>query len=64
MSTLRSSFISEYSQKMKIMNEELEQSEAGDDRRFREAGEEGVRNEQSCSRMEDEGCPNGRQRPD
>lgn len=49
---------------MKIMNEELEQLEAGDDRRFREAGEERVRDEQSCSRMEDEGCPNGRQRPD
>lgn len=49
---------------MKILKEELEQSEAGDDRRFREAGEEGVRNEQSCSRMEDEGCPKGRQRPD
>jgi hypothetical protein len=64
MFTFRSSFVGECWQKMKIMNEEFEQSEAGDDRRSREAAEERVRDEQAWSRMDDEGCPNGRQKPD
>jgi len=64
MSTFRSSFIGECWQKVKIMNAEFEQSESGDGLRSREAGEERVRDEQACSRMDDEGCPNGRQQPD
>lgn len=64
MFTLRSSFIGECWQKMKIMKAEFEQSESGDGLPSRKAVEERVRDEQASSRMDDEGCPNVRQHPD
>jgi hypothetical protein len=63
MSTFKSSFIGESWQKLKIVNAELE-PESGDSLRPHDSGEERVRDEQACSQMDDEGCPNGCQQPD
>jgi hypothetical protein len=42
------------------MNEEFKQSESGAGVQPQERSQERLRDEQSQSRMDDEGCPNGR----
>jgi hypothetical protein len=55
-------FLRECWRRMMIMHGQFEQ--AGDGARSRERGEERLREEQAWSRMDDEGCPNGRQQID
>ncbi len=64
MLTLRSSFIGECWQKMRIMKTEFEQSESGDGLPSRKAVEERVRDEQASARMNAEGYPNAGQHRD
>ena len=48
---------------MRVMHAAFEQAESGDGAGSRERGEERLRDEEAWSRMDDEGCPNGRQPP-
>jgi hypothetical protein len=64
MSTNKSSLVGERWQKLKILNADFELSGSGDVLAFRELDEEQVGDEQAGTRMDDEGCPQRRQRPD
>lgn len=53
-------FFRERWQRIGIMNHAFEQSESGAGVQSQERSEERLHDEQSWSRMDDEGCPNGR----
>lgn len=57
------SFFRECWRRMRVMKAAFEQSESGDGTQSRERREERLRDEESWSRMDDEGCPNARQQP-
>jgi hypothetical protein len=58
-----SAFFRECWRKMMVMNATFARAELGDGAASRERSEERVGDEEAWSRMDDEGCPNGRHQP-